>query len=268
MSDKPLKILAFGHSHMGAVQRAWMRRDRAKNAPFEARFIRLNLEQFQPNFETVDRKRQTAKVLGRRIAHIIRTEAPDVVLCALMGNEASSISMLRHPQPFDFYWAPYGFEMEPGTIAVPFDVMKATLRDLAENNALALWRTIDEAAKGSQTPLVLLLPPPPIENEEHIHRFPGAFHQRVKQFGVSSALFRYKIWMLYCEVLKEVVTSAGTVIVEPPLEALDEGYLGQSYWSEDPTHGNIDYGDLVIEKLLIEIFPLLNKHPAPGTADD
>lgn len=262
MSDTPLKVLAFGHSHMGAVQRSWMRRNRAEKAPFDARFIRLSLEQFQPNFETIDRKRQTAKALDRRMAHMIRSEAPDVVLCALMGNEASSVSMLRHPQPFDFAWAPYGFEVEPGTTAVPFDVMKATMRDLAENNALTLWRSIEQAAKASQTPVVVLLPPPPIESEEHIRRFPGAFQKRVKQFGVSPALFRYKIWMLYCEVVKEAVAGTATVVVEPPLEALDEGYLGQSYWSEDPTHGNIDYGDLVIDKLLAEVFPPLIKQPA------
>lgn len=253
MSDTP-KLLAFGHSHLGSVQRAFMRRKRRGETDIEARFARLNLPAFQPNFETKLFRRVVSPALEKRIHHMVKNEAPTAILAALMGNEAASISMLRHPEPYDFAWAPHQLDPEPGTRVIPFDVMKATVRNLADKNILLLWKVLDKAARENNVPLYLQLPPPPIADEDHIRRYPGSFRARIDQYGLSPALFRLKIWLLYCEVVREALANSTTIVLDAPLEGQDEGYLAASYWSEDPTHGNADYGDLVLNHFLPRAF--------------
>lgn len=244
MQDGTSRLLGFGHSHLSALLNAWkIRENLGKNGGREAQFVRLNHPRFQPNFEVKNRPRQLSSDLEKRIGHIIRSRAPDVVVCVLMGNEYNSMAMIRHPRPYDFAWPERGFAAEPEAEEIPFAMMKAQLEALASRNALLFWKVIAQAAS---CPLYLLPPPPPIASETHILAHPGKFGEMAVRYGVNRPEFRCKMWQLYCEVLREAVAGSATHFLELPEAVIDDGFLAEPYWSTDPTHANAAYGEILL----------------------
>lgn len=246
-TDSAERLLGLGHSHLSALLKAWqIRRKEGRTGRREAFFTRLNHPSFQPNFETENGVRRLAPALEKRLRHILRVRAPDAVVCVLMGNEYNSMAMVRHPRPYDFAWPERGFAADPAAEEIPFAMMKAQLASLAGRNALLFWRTISEAVS---CPLYLLPPPPPIRSEAHILAHPGNFGAMATKHGLNPPEFRHKMWQLYCEVLREAVAGSTTQFVELPGVVLENGYLAEPYWSQDPTHANAAYGEILLETI-------------------
>ena len=244
-----VELLAFGHSHLGAVQQVYVARNKDIPPPErKVRFFRLNTKGFQPNFVTANGKNELAPDLRRRLKSILIKQTPKAVLLSAMGNGYNSLAMLQHPTPFNFYWPEMDFD-EAGlekAEEIPFDLVKAQVKDVAENEALVFWREFNALAK---CPVFLLLPPPPVKEEFHIRAYPGAFGERVQKYGISPPGLRLKIYMLYMQVIAEAVKNTQTTIIEAPIAALSGGYLAQTYWAEDPTHANAAYGALILDEL-------------------
>lgn len=248
MSSHGPRVAAFGHSHLSALMRAGRRMTNSGElGDTNIRFCRLNHQMFMPNFVTEGSKRSIHPDLQRRLRFILKRDMPQAVFLSVMGNEFNSIAMMRHPEPFDFHWPEMDLPADPAMQIIPFDLMKAQIRALAEDSALLFWRFFASVYEG---PMFMVPPPPPIADEAHIMAYPGAFADRVAQFGLSKPEFRLKMWMLYCEVLREAVAGSSTRYVELPIEIFDMGYLKSTYWREDPTHGNEAYGAMVLKRLL------------------
>lgn len=275
------KLAGFGHSHLSAYLRAYMQGSKAGNYPgLDMTFGRLGMDTFQPNFETVstesaygasatgnapsrlkrlgarlkgggyhsfdalDRPRVLTEALERRLTHMMRRDDPDAILLACMGNEYNTMGMLQHPEPFDFDLPGSGIPIEEGKTVIPYAMMRAQMTALCEQNVLLFWRFFNEAA---EKPVFLTPPPPPIADKMHIMSYPGAFAGRAKQYGVSPVGLRRKMWLLYCDILRDVTKDTGTTFVELPDPAFVDGCLAKQFWQEDPTHGNVDYGRLMLE---------------------
>lgn len=250
MPDGPTgaKILAFGHSHLSTLMRAGRDLNNAQaNGETLFHFVRLNHKSCLPNFAMQAGLRSIHPDLKRRLQFVINRDAPKALFLSLMGNEYNSIGMLKHPEPFDFHWPEKGLSADPNLHIIPFDLMKAQMRSLADVNCLLFWRFFASVYDG---PMYMVSPPPPIADEAHILSYPGAFADRVAEFGLSKPEFRLKLWMLYCEVLREAVANTATRFVELPAAIFDVGYLKSTYWKEDPTHGNEAYGVLVLQEML------------------
>jgi hypothetical protein len=242
------KILALGHSHLSALMRAGRRLNNTA-APGEAllHFVRLNHKTCLPNFSTEAGLRKVHPDLQRRLRFVLNRDAPKALFLSLMGNEYNTIGMLKHPEPFDFHWPEMDLPADTSLQIIPFDLMKAQMRALADSNCLLFWRFFASFYTG---PMYMVPPPPPIANEAHILSYPGAFADRVAEFGLSKPEFRLKMWMLYCDVLREAVADSSTTFVELPRAIFEGGYLKSAYWKEDPTHGNEAYGALVLQTML------------------
>lgn len=250
------RLLGFGHSHLSALLKAWQIRERqGRIGHREAFFARLNHQSFQPNFETQNGIRQLTPKLKQRIHHILRRRTPDAVVCVLMGNEYNSMAMIRHPRPYDFAWPERGFAANPEAEEIPFTMMEAQLSALAARNALLFWRTIAEAAS---CPVYLFPPPPPIPSETHILAHPGNFRALAMQYGINPPEFRQKMWQLYCCVLREAVDGTETQFLELPQSVMDGGFLAQPYWSQDPTHANAAYGEILLGAIEKQAFSVPN----------
>lgn len=252
MPESPMgaKILAFGHSHLSALMRAGRRVNNAA-APDEAQlhFVRLNHKTCLPNFATEAGTRKVHPDLQRRLRFVLNRDAPKALFLSLMGNEYNTIGMLKHPEPFDFHWPEMDLPADFSLHVIPFDLMKAQMRALADTNCLLFWRFFASNYSG---PIYMVPPPPPIADEAHILSYPGAFADRVAEFGLSKPEFRLKMWKLYCEVLRESVADTTTTFVELPAEIFEGNYLKSNYWMEDPTHGNEAYGALVLQAILAQ----------------
>ena len=244
-----VELLAFGHSHLGALQQAYV--ESTKDVPppeRKARFFRLNTKGFQPNFVTTNGKNDLAPDLKQRLKSILNKNDPKVVLLSAMGNGYNTLAMLQHPKPFNFYWPEMDFD-ETGlekAEEIPFDLIKTQVKDIADNEALVFWREFNALAK---CPIYLLLPPPPVKEESHIRAYPGAFGERVQKYGISPPGLRLKMYMLYMQVLGEAVKGSNTKVIEAPLAALSGGYLAEPYRAHDPTHANAAYGALILDDI-------------------
>ena len=242
-----LKLLAIGHSHMGAIQRAYKLREKENAKLFKAsRFIRLNFEAFMPNFVQEDSQRKVSPDLKNRLKHIVRTEKPDTILLSLMGNEYNAFGMLKHPKQFDCNWPSHDLPAEEAATVLTFDIFRAEIAETARKNVFLLT---DEFKNLDAIDVFVLCPPPPINDEEHINKYPGAFSGRIKKFGLSSAEFRMKIWLMYADILEIECKRSGFNFLESPFAARAEGYLAEQYRNDDPTHGNPSYGELVLKDL-------------------
>lgn len=274
------RLVGFGHSHLSTIMKAW--RQGEKQGDFEgldATFVRLNAKTFQPNFETLtadegprDNRTFSKKLLDRlqgraqhefgdaarirvlhqdlerRMKHVLARSEADAILLACMGNEYNTMGLLRHPRPYDFDLPGSGLPVEEGVELIPYPMMKAQIQLMAERNVLLFWRYFNKIAS---VPIYLVPPPPPIGSEEHILSYPGNFADRAKTYGVSPVPFRCKLWMLYCQVIREAVAEgAGTTFVELPPVVFSEGTLARQFWNEDPTHGNVDYGRVILDHVL------------------
>jgi hypothetical protein len=241
-------IIAFGHSHLSALIRAGRSLTGAGHLGTTGlRFVRLNHSACLPNFLVKAGVREVHPLLAHRLRSILERDRPKAVFLSLFGNELSSIGLIQHPQPFDFHWPEMDLPADPQSTVIPFDLMKAQLRFSAENSSLLLWRFFASIYSG---PIYLAPPPPPIEDETHIKSHPGPFADQIATQGLSRPDLRLKLWMLYCDVLREAVLGKSTKFVELPFEIFDEGYLKSIYWQHDPLHGNQAYGDVVLRRML------------------
>ncbi len=275
------KLAGFGHSHLSAYLRAKRFFERTgKELLAETSLTQLNFKVYQPNYENVDLtaayssnpsgektnrlKRLAARLSGggyhsfdalnrprvltenfeNRMRHIIKRDDPNAIFLACMGNEYNTMGMLQHPEPFDFDLPGFGIEVEEGVAVIPYTLMRAQMTALCEQNVLLFWRFFNEA---TDKPIYLVPPPPPIADKMHIMSYPGAFSGKAKQYGVSPVGLRRKMWLLYCDILRDVVKGTGTTFVELPDPVFVDGCLAKQFWQEDPTHGNVDYGKLMLE---------------------
>ena len=279
------KLVGLGHSHLSCYQQAY--RSGSRRGIYEgldATFLRLNIENLQPNFELLsnsealeatdrqlerdprlrrlrDRLLRNAQIsspepdgrsrvlsmpVERRIRHVIDRNKPDAVLLAAMGNEYNTFALLRHPRQFDFDYPGSGLPIAEDVERLPFGLVKAQMRRLAERNVLLFWHAVREAA---EVPIYVVPPPPPIPSDLHILSYPGNFGEQAKKYGISPLPFRRKMWLLYCDVIREAVEAGLGRFVVPPDEIFVDGCLGKQFWRDDPTHANEQYGHVMLTHL-------------------
>lgn len=241
------RIMAIGHSHLGAFRKSWTLRERqGKTEGLNVSMIRLGHKNFGPEFEGAGAERRVSEALRRRLIHVMRRDKPEVIVAVLMGNEYNSLAMVRHPQPYDLLPRTEG--LDPDLAGVPEGLMARQLADLAAQNALLIWNTL---AKHAPCPIYLLPPPPPIADETHIRSHPGQFGALVDKHGLNPAPLRRRMWELYCRGLAAgVADHPGTTFVDLPEELFEDGFLAEAHWQGDPTHGNAAYGEALWSRLL------------------
>lgn len=257
--SKPTLAVA-GHSHLSALQKAFrnhfaIEQNEAEN--FRFRSLQLRHKNFQPNFEMKNGQRTASDVMRRRVRHIIGKEQPDAFCGIFMGNEYNALALLNHPEPFDIAWGD-DLPTDNTRRVIGRGLMKDQLRHMVSVTADIYFSLIDEIFDG---PVYQLPPPPPVPSADHIASYPGNFAGRVKEYGVSPASIRLKMWTLYCEVLEEIAEAHSAETLSLPDTVFDsDGFLKEDYWNPDPTHGNEEYGIVVLQSLVEKT---LGVTPAP-----
>ena len=108
-------------------------------------------------------------------------------------------------------------------------------------------------------------PPPPLADNAYIASYPSHFGKMARKFGVSPKFFRMKMWLLTCEVLRKLCGEKGVVLHPVPKSVGDaEGFLAETFWNEDPSHGNFKYGQIILDDVARTSFPRV---PREKTSD-
>lgn len=253
MSDVS-KLLGIGHSHLSAVIRAYRAEFAGEGWNFAFAPLRLQTAQIGPNIIEENGHRTLTDDVVRRVKHVTRRIEPDAICGFFMGNEVNALAMVNHERPFDFHWPEMEMPAMDGVEVIPFGLMKQQMRHLYQRNAGLFCAAVRKEYDGR---ILIVPPPPPNPSEQHIRSHPGKFGQLIRRHGLAPASVRLKMWMLYCEVLREEAAQSGAEVFNIPTNAFDQnGFFAETFWNNDPTHGNVTYGRLVLTSLLEKLFSL------------
>lgn len=249
------KLLCIGHSHLNCVANSIAAR-RQHVAGFEERYdtriIQLRRAPFHPNFVQEKGERRLAPHCIDALESELRDYRPDAVLAMINGQEYQVISIVNHPQPYDFPYPGDDTPLRADAEIIPYAVMRAQLTRLTE---LAVSIFLEPLGELLASPVYLVVPPPPIPDENHILAYPGPFAEQAKQHGIAPAPFRRKMWNLYRDVLKAEGERFGAIVLDPPAASVNDGYFVEEYWPNDPVHGNVKYGHAVFDMVTRRAFP-------------
>jgi hypothetical protein len=171
------------------------------------------------------------------------------LVSVLHGSSHSALSLVRHPQPFDFFLS--GHEHLPfiaNAQPLPEAVVRRQLEPYLVSTiaSLAIARLLLPSIR-----LVHMFAPPPITSEEQIRRVPEGFRAHMDAYGITPLSLRLKYYLLANRIVREGVAGLGVAIdfLDAPPEALDEqGGLLERYAS-GATHANEQYGELMAQQL-------------------
>jgi len=182
-----------------------------------------------------------------RLLQSIGAGQPGDVLISMIGGNEHTQSLVQHPQPYDFD-LPSRRElgMLPGRQPVPLAAVKAQLAE-AMNPTLSALAVLRRVLPGMR--LIHVAPPPPIGSEATILAAPEIFEAELRRFGISPLNLRLKYYSLFHELLRPVLDGYDIELLPPPAAALrPDGALADGF-THGCTHGNLAYGELVLQQL-------------------
>jgi hypothetical protein len=163
------------------------------------------------------------------------------VFSLIGGNHAVGIH--RHPVPFDFVLAEApDLPVQQDAQLIPLDAMRVVV----ERSVAAALRTLEDVVALARGPVYHFESPPPT-SERYLARKPGG---RGRGLFPSPAKFvRYKLWRLHSEIVRRHAEQCGVQFVPHPPEAVDEDGFLLPELTANVTHGNAEYGALVVRQM-------------------
>lgn len=219
------KLLIIGHSHVGCLRSAILARPDIKN------------------IHVININSKTEEILQKQV-EIFK---PDAVCVCLRGNQHNVLGLLENPVPFSIgekskgSTPPYSEER----VFIPFALMEEYFDHQLQKSLLhSIYESAPDAIR------MYLNPPPPISDFSHIQKYPGLFFDKL-ELGPAPKELKIELYKIQTQVLRKLAEkeNANFVDVDPVL--LDpEGFLDSRYFDEDPTHGNAEYGKVMLEKIV------------------
>ncbi|WP_165390829.1 hypothetical protein [Pseudoduganella lutea] len=174
----------------------------------------------------------------------------DAMLVSILhGSAHSALSLVRHPQPFDF--------VLPGHEDLPFIEGAQPVAEAVIRSQLAPYQQSTVAALAlarvalPEIRLVHVFAPPPTESEDEIRRVPEGFRQYLDHYGIAPLSLRLKYYHLSNRIIREGLQAMGVSVhfVETPGQALAPSGGLKAEYAFGATHGNDAYGALLAAEL-------------------
>ena len=216
------KMLLIGHSHVNCIL-AGARQNGVGDRVKVINLRRVDIDTLSP--ETV--------------RELLAGFEPEAVCLCLAGNFHNIVGLLENPRPFSIG--------SPGSGAVPDIGSDRQMIPRALMRALFLQKAQPELtaklfAICPDVERLMLNPPPPVADFEHIRNHPGGFADRIEQ-GPAPEELRLLLYELQTEVYRNLARENGAAFVVPPRRLQTaSGFLARTYVNDDPTHGNASYG--------------------------
>ena len=236
-------ILVIGMSHINAVKAAVIN---SSQADFE--FMRISIskgkkkkQECHPAFDV-----ETGKIVSDRL----QTPEPDVVVLCLSGAEHNQLAMFEHPDRFMLV-------PENGTVQADMEdrqlLPSGLFKDIVKTRRSSVRALINEVVASFPTSqLMVMLPPPPLENGVKLRDLKDATPgmAAVWEYGVASDETRMAAYAISTSVITEEAHDIGATVIEPDAAALTSKGLLREDFCENATHGNAEYGGLMLRKIL------------------
>jgi len=235
-------VLALGHSHLHVLAGTYKIFE--KEFTFDFSPLQLRQPDFQPNIRSGPQKEVNERIV-QRFSDMVATERPDLIISCIMGNEYNALAMLKPTLPYDFEvpTAP-ALPLDPTAEKRPFAPVKADLRRRL-NQTLGVY--LGSLAPLAPVRFIHVPPPPPVQDNAFIERYPGSFGDKVKEAGLSAPYFRLKMWLATCLVQEELCRQAGVTYHPLPHSVFcPAGFLNPAMLGNSPTHGNAHFGKEIL----------------------
>lgn len=235
------RILVIGHSHINVL------------TPLDGLEGRFDLLTFPVVGATYgDRDRAEFEAMARA--------GYAAVVFMLGGSRHVALGMLEPPRdPFDFYLPEEpGLAFDSRSRLMPVDAVASVLRRHMKRECDQLAE-LSGIFSGHRRFHVESPPPCP---SEHIRQHPGGFAELLRERDVASATFRYKLWRLHSQVMREFCAAHDLHFVPAPDGTQDvDGCLKPAYLRADPAHANADYGVQLVRQLRALVEPVATETP-------
>jgi hypothetical protein len=167
------------------------------------------------------------------------------------GNEHSVLSIVEHPQPYDFY-APEcaDLDMLPGRQPIALGTIE-TLLQARMNSTVALLTAL--RLKQPELRILHVMPPPPLASEAQMLQQPEIFRELFAARGITPLSVRVKIYRVYCRLLAQTLAGLGIDHIPHPPDVTDATGGLRDAFALGCTHGNEAYGQRVAQQLAIAL---------------
>lgn len=237
VDDGPARILIFGDSHSHAIAQAVDSRGDPT-----IRVIRRARE------EALDPRREIMS-FENFLSEIARCRPQDLVVSVLSGNFHLMVSTLEHARSFDML--DYGQDAADNKASeyIPRRAMESYFEQSIarkESDRLRLMKAATTAR------LAHLSSPPPKYDNDHIARHHAKnLGSKKNDYGIASPDKRLRFFLLHQRIAEAHCDALGVDYLRPPPQAVNpKGFLRKKYWRSDASHGNRDYGALVVDQLV------------------
>lgn len=215
------RYLIAGMSHVEALRRAWLT---SSDGAADCHVDVLNLRCYRQPASSGQ-----AQASGRRNTYIEpadiaadfepQARGMDAAVLYINGNEHNLIGLTE------------------------IDALDEARRIVAKGVAGALEHWIGLLRPLVPCSVLLLVPPPPIESEAHIRRYPGPFRERLEGTPLRASGDRLKLWQLQRDLVIDFGRKCDLEVLQPIESVLSpSGFLATDCCGTDPTHGNASYG--------------------------
>jgi hypothetical protein len=236
-------VLAFGHSQLGALSRGHeLLRSRG-----EIGYDLASLGSWEPRFQPLYHHRGGGRGFNpaflEAICERITELEPAAIVLSLLGAEPYLRGVINDPRPYDFVLPDRPeLGLSPNTELIPYDPVAQRFRDELR------WQfdIVVSLREFRDLPLYHIEAPPPVADPKLMEpTVYGRIRERMEEFGCPSVTFRYKAWLLFAAMCKDICAELGLSYVEGPPESRDaQGFLAERYF-KDGVHGTDEYGSLI-----------------------
>lgn len=265
-----MKVVVVGHSHIGCMQRAAeLHKDSTLNG-VQFGFLQLRTLPHLPAGGGSQPIPVDPSVLRREMEKT--TEGASWVVLCVDGNQHSLVGMLNSPERAEVNKG--SLKKRRSRKAKIYKLLKTLNPRLRRDNNKSIhqgalkqpvntpedWALLDtlltrhthwlDALLPLSSQPVAVLPPPPIKQDDWILKYPGVFKDKIDKLGVRPAHLRQEFWRYQYDFCRRDTQQRGLVFIDLPEEGeTPNGLLKPSYYADDPTHGNVDYGQLLLAHL-------------------
>ena len=237
----------MGHSHVGAIRHAAVRRRAAGGLPHLVRTINVTDPKLGDPTGLLIAKGVIPVELLTEVRRIVAMRRP-MICTAIGGNNHTMISLVRSDQPWDFELS--------GEVSPPLDPRARIIPEAEAHAMLATTMAgqLDAMAslRAQIGPFWQIESPPPVRSSAFIAARIESYFLSLPAYarnGISPIGLRYRMWRLSCRIFADHCRALGCGYVTLPRAVFDrENCLDQGL-AGDATHGNIEFGQHVIERL-------------------
>ena len=157
--------------------------------------------------------------------------------------------MLKHPVPFDFLANKMnGVIQDEKTTFIPYQQMY----DIMCHRLSFLFKVFDLVKTNVHLPIYHVDSPPPFGDNGYILKHLDTYFNRIQGCKeIAPRSLRKKIWRLHSRVYEDYCKVNGVGFIPVPPSTLDEeGFLKIEGYSGNATHGNVWYGEQVLNDVV------------------